>query len=296
MTRSTTVDPSAIDASLHLLAHQVLHDLVDETLEPCLLHVAERHDTVDLGVRPLDGAHPTELLLGFTAPADWHALGIATAGWAYDVADRATAAPDRSRVHVVTIVSRSGEVVYRTHAEDHRLLGSATDDDDVSGEQIDLLRRALDLPTAGAPCGTDVFFTIEWLATLLALERETVTTWDEVVALHPARRILQGARSSVARDHGLVVTATMFARAWPWSRLRQMAGRGTHLVPDLDQTAARWLDDGAFARFVLNRCPPLSLVRARIRSELVPTLADRVEQALEEMRIPHTAWPDAQAV
>ncbi len=293
MTRSTTVDPSAVDASLHLLAPEVLHDIVGGTLAPCLVHVAARPDGIDLGVRPLEGAHPGDLLLGFTAPEDWHALGVATSGWAYDLADRATGAPARGRVHLVTIVSRSGEVVHRTHAVDDRWLAeSLGDDTDVGGEQVDLLRRALDLPTADAPCGTDVFFAIEWLAAVLGDGPGAVGTWEQIADLHPARRMLRAGNDDVARDHGLVVAATGFARACPWSRLRRLVARGTYRVPDLDPTGAGWLDDGAFARFVLNRCPPLPLLRARVSTGLPSALAERVEATLGALAIPDSAWPD----
>lgn len=287
--------PSAVDASLNLLAHQVLDQVRADELEPCLLFVEPAVDDVRLGIKPLDGAHPSTLLLGFVAPDEWYALGVAAGGWAYDVADRATGAPARHRVVVVTIVSRSGEVAHRTHvvddpAADRRLRDAG---DEVDGEQVDLLRLSLGLDTPDAPCDTGVYWAIEWLSAVLATEH--TADWDRVADLHPARRILDRSDKKPHAGMGLATTATIFARACRWPRLRRMVEQGTYETVHLSRTDARWLDDGAFARYLLNRCPPLADLRRRVRAELPFETAAHIDLVLDEIGIPETSWPDRRA-
>lgn len=285
--------PTAVDASLHLLTHQILDQLRAGEVDPSLLFVEPGDADIRLGVRPLQGAHPSTLLLGFAAPDDWYALGVATTGWAYEVADRATGAPERSRVSVVTLVSRSGEVAHRTHVDDDamgRRLG-ARDDEEVTGEQVDLLKLALGLDTPAAPCGTDVFWTIEWLSAALSAGRDA-PDWARIADLHPARRVLGRSERTPHEGMGLAATAEIFARACPWDRLRRMVVTGSYEVPGLSRADARWLDDGAFARFVLGRCVPLAEVRARARVELPFDVAARIDLVLDEIGVPETSWPD----
>src|SRR5690606_9953570 len=145
-------DHLATDASLHLLADHLTEALAGGELEPCLLHVATPDvDGFELGVKPLDGLHPTDVLLGTTAPADWHAVGIATHGWAYHVAERGDPARRRHRVHVVTLLSRSGEHAHRVRADDEDV-EEALGAEPPGGEQVDLLRRVLGLRTDPPPC------------------------------------------------------------------------------------------------------------------------------------------------
>ena len=286
--------PTAVDASLHLLAHQVLDQLSDDELEPCLLFVEPGDDDVRLGIKPLRGAHPSTLLLGFAAPDEWYALGVASTGWAYDVADRSTGAPDRHRVLVVTLVSRSGEVAHRTHVvddpiTDRRLRESG---DEVDGEQIDLLKLSLGLDTPGPPCDTSAFWAIEWLAAVLSAGDGNDDDWDRIADLHPARQILGRSKNTSHQTMGLAATATMFSRACPWPRLRRLVVEGGYDAVHLSRSDARWLDEGAFARYLLSRATPLSELRARIRAELPFEVAARIDLVLDEVGVPETSWPD----
>lgn len=289
MSRSSTAeapDPSAVDASLHLLVHQLADDLASGSMSPALLHVALGPDGLQLAVFELDGRHPSEYLLGFVAPDDWYALGSATAGNAYDAADRSTLAPARHRVHTVTLLSRSGELAHRTVVEDLPVMTERLSGEEVIGEQIDLLRLALGLPTDPPPCDTGVYWAIGWMAALM--NRRSVRTWDDVVAAHPAREI----RDGDSADAAVAERATAFVRRCTWRRMRRMASRGTIDVPSVSPEDARWLDDGAFARMVLARCPPLSLMRRRVAERLPDHLGDRLFSALDALGVPETAWPE----
>ncbi len=297
MSRSSTStpsspDPTAIDASLHLLAHQISDDLAKGEMPPSLLHVALDTDGLQLGFKDLDGVHPSEFLLGFVAPESWYALGSATAGYAYDVADRATLAPRRRRVHTVTLVSRSGEVAHRTIVHGDPALTDGLAGEDVTGEQIDLLRLALELPTTPPPCDTAVFWAIEWLSAILA--DGGPSDWASVARAHPALAVLGSAGSAPDPDD-IIDAATAFVRVCTWRRLRTLVAEGRFEVPELTPIDARWFDEGAFARFVLTRCPPLAMLRRQAIDQLPDEVGSRLAATLDDLGIPAASWPDEQA-
>ncbi len=283
-------DPSAVDASLHLLTHQIADDLASGNMPPSLLHVAPSHDGLRLGFKDLGGCHPGDFLLGFVAPASWYALGSATAGYAYDVGDRAALAPRRQRVHSVTLLSRSGEVAHRTVVHDDPTLTERLDGEEVVGEQIDLLRLALGLPTAPPPCGTDVYWTIEWLSAILG--GASPSAWSEIARAHPALGVLGGDGDPASDGDEMIDAATAFVRVCTWHRLRTLVVNGSFDVPELTADDARWLDEGAFARFVLTRCPPLSMLRRQALEHLPRELGRELEATLDHLGIPETSWPD----
>lgn len=115
-----------------------------------LVHVLARADGPDVGILPLDGLAPTDVLLGAEAPADWAVLGVATGGWARSL-DRPS---HRVRAEVVVLVARDGRVVGRVRQGDQVIT-----EPPASGVTLDCLQRALGLPTA-PPTGP----AIDWAA------------------------------------------------------------------------------------------------------------------------------------
>jgi hypothetical protein len=96
---------------------------------------------LDLGVLPLDGLHPAELLEGFTAPDDWIALGVVTRGWASPMGPvRPSAHPARRRVCSTVLLDREGAVVGRTIDEAGVVVA---DGPPREGVVLELLRSAL---------------------------------------------------------------------------------------------------------------------------------------------------------
>lgn len=290
MSRSSTAaapDPSAVDASLHLLVHQLADDLATGSMSPSLLHVSLGPDGLQLAMFDLEGSHPSEFLLGFVAPDEWYALGSATAGNAYDAADRSTLAPARHRVHTATLLSRSGELAHRTvvHGEPElteRLAGEA-----VVGEQIDLLRLALGLPTDPPPCSTAVYWAIGWLSSIMG--GPPPSTWEDVVRAHPASPV----RQSADEDPAIVFErAERYVESCTWRRLRRLVASDRVSIPSMTADDARWLDEGAFARMVLSRCPPLSLLRRRVAERLSRDLHRQLTDALDRLGVPETSWPE----
>ncbi len=90
-----------------------------------LVYVVSRPDGPDVGILPLDGLAPADVLLGAVAPAEWAVLGVATAGMA----------------GVVVLVSRDGQVVRRVRQGDQVMSEAPAGD-----VTVDCLQRALGLP------------------------------------------------------------------------------------------------------------------------------------------------------
>lgn len=292
--------PAPIDASLHLLVDHLVDGLCAGDLSPALLHVtAGDTEGFDLGILPLDGRHPTELLVGTVAPPEWHAVGMACGGWAYHASDRGKADRRRSRVHIVTVLSRSGEFAHRTRVEDADAMGVSVerlDEDAPVGEQVDLLRRCLALPTDPPPCDSAVYWAMRWLSEVLGTPTDELDGWDDVGALHPAVPLLRrspGSAAALLEPLQLVPIARAFARIFDWPMIRTMLGEGRFEIDELVAADADWFDDGAFARFLLNRCPPLGMLRQQVEEHLPGPLAERVAATLARLEVPHTSWPDS---
>lgn len=241
----------------------------DDPSVPHLIGAVLAHDGLELLARPLAG-HPADELLGFTAPADWVAIGISSGGWAswYDPltpdVPRATGI-DRRRVRVVYVLDRAGDAHQIVHDRDeppheHRFPVTAPD---AGGHLDDCCRRSFGLPTAPPPTATLDWFTTSWVDQVFAGAAEgrlVRAGWAEVAALHPAVQ-----RAQQAGDPALVAWATehlvragaLLAEAQPWARLHQAAGRAPARPGGLDPAIARWMDTGMFARTLLASVPPI---------------------------------------
>ena len=99
-------------------------------------------DQVEVGLLPLDGAHPADFLEGFRAPPSWVALGVAGGGWAAPLdAVRPSAHPEARRVIHVVLVARDGTVAGRIRYPDGTIMASPP----THGAVLDGLRGALGL-------------------------------------------------------------------------------------------------------------------------------------------------------
>jgi len=131
------------------------------------------------------------------------------------------------------------------------------------------------------------------LSAVLGAAPDELATWDDVAALHPAMALLTRA-DDASRAHGddFVDVVMAFCNVCTWTRLRSLVGDSRFTAPELVPSDAAWFDDGAFARFLLSRCPPLSMLRAQIDGHLPGSIADRVEVTLDELGVPAAPWPD----
>src|SRR5436305_6970870 len=102
-------------------------------------------DDVQLGFKEIDG-HPLDTLLGFTAPAEWLALGMCAEGWAasMDSGLRPSQSKGRMRMRNTALVTRGGKM-----AAGYRLAGGGEFELVPGGVGMipDALKRALDVPT-----------------------------------------------------------------------------------------------------------------------------------------------------
>lgn len=113
-----------------------------------LVHLARggRAGALDLGVLPLEGLHPLDLLDGAVAPPGWVALGVVSRGWASPWLEGSAVRPSRhpARVRVVATVvaDRSGALAGRVVAEDGAVLvGSPPREGEVAEALLAALSR-----------------------------------------------------------------------------------------------------------------------------------------------------------
>jgi hypothetical protein len=137
-----SVHPSLDGAFLNALADSLGRAIADNG-GGVLVHVVARPAGPDVGILPLDGLAPIDVLLGAVAPEDWAVLGVATGGWARSLDQPARC---RVRAEVVVLVVRDGRVVGRV-----RQGGQVITEPPASGVSLDCLQRALGLPTAPPP-------------------------------------------------------------------------------------------------------------------------------------------------
>jgi hypothetical protein len=218
--------PTAPPTSLPL---ERLVDEVDRTHPPephaSILRVTER--PLQVGRLLLDdGGHPLDLLLGFTAPPGWAAIGLRCLGHAYDLVDEPPPAagpigpteapepaepitptapaepaapdppggppePDQRVVPVPVVVT---VLLDRTgHGAGTLRRGDAVTRLDGPPEGVvgDACRRALGLPTRPPPSSTVDLWLRIWLdrlieTTIFADDAGRLTSWSTVAAEHPA--------------------------------------------------------------------------------------------------------------
>jgi hypothetical protein len=210
----------------------------------------------ELAVRPLDDDHPLDVLLGFAAPPEWAALGVAAPGTGHAL----DGDQPPERVHVTMLIARSGASAGVLRRGDRATpLG-----DPPQGLVADACRRALGLPTAPPPATTVGLWVRWWLDGLVQASAERargapVPGWADAVALHPASFV--PAPGEPAPEPAAVAAATLgLADAWGWGRLRgcpEVADRLPGPMPAaLTPDVATWMDDGMFARWLLSALPP----------------------------------------
>lgn len=213
---------------LGLLAESLVSSLAGGG-DAALVHVVAGEDGPDVGMLPLDGATPAELLLGAVAPAEWSALGVATRGRAGPLSGRGPS----STAEVVVLVPRAGKIVGRM-----RHGGEVITEPPEYGLTVDCLQRALGLPTAPpqVPC-------VHWLA----------AAWLEVVL-----------RSA---DPGETVAGLNPGMEWGslgWERVRQLVACGRWPDVTIAPEHAAWLDEGSFSRWALAGRPPLATLLSEV--------------------------------
>jgi hypothetical protein len=223
--------------------------IIDQTADdrgwnggPILVHVRLKdEEAFDLGVKNIDG-HPLDHLLGFTAPAQWDALGVCCEGWAapMDSGVRPSKSKGRMRVRSTHIVGRNG-----VEAAGMRLAGEGFEAmpaaENAIGMVPDALRRCLGLPTA--PPEEPV---TQWLARMLFLTISADGGSKRSVGWSQLRPTLE--RYEAVGNEGT------------WALLKGLVAKHHDLNIDLEPEVAAWMDDGMFSRWVLGGLPPYDVL------------------------------------
>ncbi len=254
----------------------------------------------ELGLKRLaDDEHPLDHLLGFVAPAEWRAVGLVSYGWAAPLDGEPAATlppsehPERVRVRSVHLVGRDGAEAATTAFEDGRAI-----DQPSGGVVADSLRRAMGTPTpppaepvleliaaiwlehAIAKVCDDVLIGVVPGATGSRGRRRGRLTWAALAAQNPllARARAGGLRLGARRLPDIGLT---FASFVTWSDLRweSMTGArpwGIAVDPDL----AAWMDDGMYARWLLDGRLPSEMLAAELAPFCSPDCRRRLDECL----------------
>lgn len=245
-------------------------------------------DEVEVGLRTLeDSAHPLEALVGFHAPGDWAALGVVATGQAHH--QEALSSTEPFPVRSAHLVGRDGNWASSWHplADGHGEGGesSGTGGESPGGRLDDALRLALGLDTAPPPDGTCLLWATVWLDALLASAAANPTarrrrrSLEALVALHPVVAAFDLDPAAV-RLPDLVAEGNRLATWRDWSQLRRACAARLWPHPEIDPATAAWLDDGAFARWVLASWPELDDLRNALEALLAPSAMTAVDDAL----------------
>jgi len=188
-----------------------------------------------LGFKELEG-HPLDTLLGFTAPADWLALGVCAEGWAasLDAGCRPSQAKGRMRMRSTIFVARDGVVAsgLRLAGDGFTLMAG-----EGYGTILDGLKCALGVPTAPPEVPFE-----GWVARmLLMLIIGDVPRGHRRVPWCQLRPSLEKYRSLA--DDG------------SWEAFRGVAAKHENVVADLTPEVAVWMDEGMFSRWVIGGMP-----------------------------------------
>ncbi|MEY2453049.1 MAG: hypothetical protein QOD92_2623 [Acidimicrobiaceae bacterium] len=303
--RLRLVDPVPADPGDHTLSAALprLATALDEAAEqegwgqpPLLVRITEwsaakaPSEGFDLGVRPIDdGSSVVEALAGFTAPAEWSAIGVVTEGNARHLVQR----DERRRVRCVHLVDRTGASggTLRLQGEDATIL-SGGDEHKPSGRIDDACRRALGLPTAPPAHTSTELWAIVWLERLLEHRGCAPSSmrfpWREAAGLHPAIALVVAEDPTSAGEAAqqLGRLGEVLAQVHSWPVLRMACAAGDWPVDGVPAAVAAWLDDGAFSRWVLGELPRLDQLAAAACEVVPPSVARRVRAVLSTWELP----------
>jgi hypothetical protein len=256
-------------------------------------------DPPEVSALPFEGDHPLDMLMGFTAPVQWRAIGLRSRARAYDLGSPnepggppgATGTGGQPEPAIVTVLvdrTGAGSGLLRRGALTTRLPGMP------EGVVGDACRRALGLPTPPPPASTVELWLRVWLdrvveAAAFTDDPDRLASWPAVAALHPAAPARRpSAPLSAAPPDGagfgdpeaVAETTHVLSSAWPWSRLRHDPDVVDTARPPLPRAAARWMDDGMFARWVLADFADLGMLVRSVRALLGDPVADEVDETV----------------
>lgn len=213
--------------------------------------------------------------LGWTAPLECQAVGVVASGRAVVPEGPVEPLPGflagtETAVRLACVVARDGSVGWQMETAGKR--GDPAPP--TEGRVLDCLRRCFGLPTPPPPVGPGHFQSLIWLVTIEEAVRATTRrlTWNQVLDLHPA-----------ANPHDYPQLAGPDSPGepeWTWEKLRRAAVRDNWAWMMVDRELAAWMDDGMFARWILDTLPSPEDVLAELRPRLAPSTARRLAHAV----------------
>lgn len=275
---SDPVHPS-LDSSL--LGHLVdcLGHALAVSEEGFLVHVVAAPDGPNLGILPLDGQAPVDVMLGLVAPEHWSAIGVATRGRALPL-DRSASGDGPAGAEVVVLVTRDGQVVSRVR-QGNRVLTEPPG----SGLALDCLRRALGLPTDPPETLPSHLLSVIWLDRVVraARGRRQPLRWGRITRLHPAVELMGGDTADP------LPAVEELDRSFDWARLRQLVMGSGWPVFGLTPEEAAWFDEGSLSRWVLGQWPSLPFLVEELRRTLPTADARRCIRLLRRLGVDSTS-------
>lgn len=136
------------------------------------------------------------------------------------------------------------------------------------GRIDDICRRALGLATAPVESPIQLYWASRWLERVLieaAVSPTHVATWPRVARHH----LLVPGRGAAPTVDALVEAGAALERDSSWEMMRALVARGRRPLTEVDAAAAGWMDEGMFARWMLEGLPPLGHLRTAV-AEVVP--------------------------
>ena len=219
----------------------------------------------DVGFKDIDG-HPLNSLLGFTAPAEWLALGVCAEGWAASIgAGRPSKAKGRMRMRTTMLVTRDGAV-----ASGMRLAGAEFELMPGEGEGTipDGLKRAMGVPTAPPEVPFE-----GWVARMLLM----LIIGDEP----RGHRRVPWCQLRPSLDNYKAIAAE-----GSWEKFRGFAAKREGLVADLTPEDAAWMDEGMFSRWVIGGLPSYEHLLEEARKASTPEAFSQVRRQLKGWGLP----------
>lgn len=242
-------------------------------------------DGVELALRSLPhGVHPADVLIGQVVPRRWTVVGVVATATAHHLDDQSL-----TPAALVVLVDRDGHIAHRVEAGDGAELVPAGGVPP-SGRLVDLLLRSLGCPTAAPDVPPRQFWAALWLDAVVAEVApgpDTPRTADELLALHP---LIGGGLTAELVD--ALGERPDLSNGPGWRALRELAATNTPartpaeaalrdaLGPIVPPDLAAWMDDGAFARWLIGALPPLNDLLAMTDSLLAPEVAHAVRTAI----------------
>jgi hypothetical protein len=178
-------------------------------------------------------------LAGWSAPPDCVAVSVVATGRV--IGPRSPAAPcpipapfTVQRLALCCVVARDGAVGWRTDAK-----GRVTDSAPDEGRVMDCLRRCMGLATPSHTDDPAILIDLIWLGLVIeeGRKRGSVLRWSAVEHLRPTVGGLRAPGS------------------WTWESIRAATACGAWPDGPVPARLAAWMDDGMFARSVLDALP-----------------------------------------